>query len=105
MEEKLLKNLLRERNERDWYEFKGKLKLYRSDGKLVEQQRDELIKDILGLANGNSRIIRKTKYLIVGADNEEFDENGMRALHLGKSVGKSGVSCTYMGKNVCPLCV
>lgn len=80
MEEKLLKNLLRERNERDWYEFKGKLKLYRSDGKLVEQQRDELIKDILGLANGNSRIIRKTKYLIVGADNEEFDENGLRAL-------------------------
>lgn len=42
---------------------------------------DELLKDILGLANGNSHFIRKTKYLIIGADNENFDEKGMRVLH------------------------
>ena len=106
MEEKLLKNLLRERNERDWYEFKGKLKLYRSDGKLVEQQRDELIKDILGLANGNSRIIRKTKYLIVGADNEEFDENGMRALHnVDYKIPKQGELAKWLNSAASPAVV
>lgn len=81
MDEKLFKKLLRERKEKDWFDFKASLRLYQSDGKLVEKQRDELLKDILGLANGNSHIIRKTKYLIVGADNEKFDEKGMRVLH------------------------
>lgn len=77
----MLSKLLRERKETDLYEFKSKFKLYQSDGELVEKQRDELLKDILGLANGNSNIIRKTKYLIIGADDEKFDENGMRVLH------------------------
>lgn len=81
MDEKKLNKLLRERKETDRYEFKSKLKLYQSDGELVERQRDELLKDILGLANGNSNIIRKTKYLIIGVDDEKFDENGMRVLH------------------------
>ncbi len=81
MDEKLLTKLLHEHQEKDWLEFKGKLKLYQSDGTLVPQQRDEFIKDILGLANGNSHIIRKTKYLIIGADNENFDDNGCRMLH------------------------
>jgi hypothetical protein len=81
MDEKLLATLLRERAEKDWFDFKGSLRLYQSDGKLVEKQRDELLKDILGLANGNSHIIRKTKYLIIGADNDKFDEKGMRILH------------------------
>ena len=81
MNEKQLKKMLHEPKEQDWFDFKGKLKLYQSDGKLVGQQRDELVKDILGLANGNSHIIRKTKYLIIGADDKKFDENGMRVLH------------------------
>lgn len=81
MDEKLLKKLLHERQEQDWFDFKGKLKLYQADGKLVDRQRDELLKDILGLANGNSRIVRKTKYLIIGADDKKFDENGMRILY------------------------
>jgi len=63
MDEKLLTKLLSERTEKDWLEFKSKFKLYKSDGALVEMQKDEFIKDILGLANGNSHIIRKTKYL------------------------------------------
>jgi hypothetical protein len=78
---KLLEKLLREKKEQDWFDFKSALKLYQSDGKLIEKQRDELLKDILGLANGNSNIIRKTKYLIIGVDDEKFDENGMRVLH------------------------
>lgn len=81
MDEKLLRKLLHERNEKDWLEFKGTWKLYQSDGKLVDKQRDELLKDILGLANGNSHTIRKTKYLIIGAEDKEFDAQGMRVLH------------------------
>ncbi len=81
MDEKLLKKLLRESREQDWFDFKESLKLYQTEGNLVEKQRDELLKDILGLANGNSSITRKSKYLIVGADDKQFDENGMRVLH------------------------
>jgi hypothetical protein len=61
MEEKLLRKLLHETKEEDWFDFKSIIKLYQSDGKLVEKQRDELLKDILGLANGNSHITRKTR--------------------------------------------
>lgn len=81
MDEKILKRILHERKEQDWFDFKRKLEIYQSDGKLVDKQRDELIKDILGLANGNSHIVRKSKYLIIGADNLEFDVNGMRVLY------------------------
>ena len=81
MDEKLLKKLLHAPTERDWFDFKESLKIYQADGKLFEKQRDELLKDILGLANGNSNIVRKTKYLIIGVDNKKFDDNGMRVLH------------------------
>lgn len=81
MDKKLLHELLQEKKEKDYFDFKGTLKLYQADGKLVEKQRDELVKDILGLANGNSSIIRKTKRLIIGANDKQFDENGMRVLH------------------------
>lgn len=57
------------------------MKLYQSDGKLAEKTRDELIKDIVGLANGNSHIVRKTKYLIIGVDDLVFDEKDYRKLH------------------------
>lgn len=80
MNNNLLNKLLYEKKEKDWFDFKSLLKLYQANGKLVEKQRDELLKDILGLANGNSNIIRKTKYLIIGADDKQFDENGMRVL-------------------------
>ena len=80
MNEQTLIKLLHNPNEKDWLEFKEKLKLYQADGKLVDLQRDEFIKDILGLANGNTHNIRETKYLIVGASNCGFDDNGMRIL-------------------------
>lgn len=81
MDAKILTKVLRDSKEEDWFDFKSSLKLYQSDGKLVERQRDEFLKDILGLANGNSNIIRKTKYLIIGADDKKFDEKGMRVLY------------------------
>lgn len=82
MDEKLLRKLLAHKTETDWLEFKGRWDLYKSNGDVVAVERDELIKDILGLANGNSSNVRKTKYLIVGADNSQFDDQtGMRVLH------------------------
>lgn len=81
MDEKFLEKLLSKPKEEDWLEFKERMKLYQSEGKLVEQQRDELIKDILGLANGNSHTIRKTKYLIFGPADKKIDEKGVRSVH------------------------
>lgn len=79
IDEKTIEKWLRMKSEQDWLEFKAEWKLYQADGKLVEIQRDEFIKDILGLANGNSNTIRKTKYLIVGADDVKLD-NGERVV-------------------------
>lgn len=80
-DQKQIQKLLRMIDEQDWLEFKRELKLFTVDGKVAEKARDEFIKDILGLANGNSHTIRKTKYLIVGADNHAFDENKERVRH------------------------
>ena len=76
-----LQKLLREPKEKDWLEFKSEYKLFTSEGKVSEYTRDEFSKDILGLANGNSQIIRRTKYLIIGVDDSKFTENGERVLH------------------------
>ncbi len=48
IDEKLLTKLLQEPKEKDWFDFKAKLKLYQSNGKLVEQQRDEFLKIFSG---------------------------------------------------------
>jgi hypothetical protein len=82
LEYKNLRKFLRLANEEDWLEFKAKKKLFNADGKLEVKARDEFIKDILGLANGNSHIIRKTKYLIIGVDDSKFDDSGERVRHL-----------------------
>ncbi len=79
LDEKKLKRMLQMADEQDWLEYKRELKLF-SEGKVVEKARDEFIKDILALANGNSHTIRKTKYIIIGADNKQFDENGEHVL-------------------------
>ncbi|PKO01254.1 MAG: hypothetical protein CVU42_00145 [Chloroflexi bacterium HGW-Chloroflexi-4] len=76
-----LQELLRMPSEKDWLEFKSEYKLFTSEGKVADKARDEFIKDILGLANGNSQIIRKTKYLIIGVDDSKFGENHERELH------------------------
>ncbi|MEW6028375.1 MAG: helix-turn-helix domain-containing protein [Chloroflexota bacterium] len=81
MDEKLLRSLLRQKDEMDWFDFKRKWKLYDSNDALNTEERDELIKDILGFANGNSGIVRKTKYLVIGADDKQFDENGSRVTY------------------------
>lgn len=81
MDDKLLVKLLTSKKELDWLEFKQKWEIYDAKGKVVPHQRDEFIKDILGLANGNSHIVRETNYLIIGADNKKFDDNGRRLLY------------------------
>ncbi len=81
MDESTLIRILKSKKEEDSFDFKQKLKLYQADGKVSEYQRDELIKDILGLANGNGQIVRQTKYLIIGAADKQFDEQGMRVLY------------------------
>ncbi len=45
-----------------------------------QQQRDELIKDILSLANGSPGTVGRDAYLIIGAD-DSFDSAGRRCLH------------------------
>jgi hypothetical protein len=80
IDESSLIKFLRMAHEQDWIEFKGELKLFSND-KIVDRARDEFLKDILGLANGNSQTIRKTKYMIIGADDKKFDENRERVRH------------------------
>lgn len=81
MDEKLLRKLLKHKAEADWLDFKRQWNLFDANGKVVSVERDELIKDVLGLANGNSSNVRKTKYLIIGADDKQFDQTGMRVLY------------------------
>lgn len=81
MDETLLRKLLTQKTETDWLEFKRQWNLFDASDKVVPVERDELIKDILGLANGNSSIVRKTKYLVIGADDKQFDTAGKRVLH------------------------
>jgi hypothetical protein len=81
LNETWVETILRTPIENDLLEFKSNLQLFRTDGKLADHVRDEFIKDILGLANGNSQTIRKTKYLVIGLDDSEFDENKMRVRH------------------------
>lgn len=78
--EKWIEELVNQPNETDWLEFKSEYKLFTTGGKLVEKQRDEFLKDILGLANGNCHTIRKYKYLIIGIDDSTV-ENNERVLH------------------------
>lgn len=72
---------LQEPTEKNWLEFKSEYKLFTSEGNVADKAKDEFIKDILGLANGNSQIIRKTKYLIIGVDDSKFGENHERLIH------------------------
>jgi hypothetical protein len=79
-DEKWLEKIMKMPNETDWLEFKSEYKLYTAEGKIVEKKRDEFIKDILGLANGNCHTIRKNKYLIIGVDDSSF-EMSTRVIH------------------------
>ncbi len=45
----------------------------------VDGQKDELIKDILALTNGNTRTVDQTAYLVIGVD-DQIQSNGKRDL-------------------------
>lgn len=69
-------------SEQDSVDFKRELKFYDADGNRNNRVRDELIKDILAMANGNANIVGDTKYLIIGAaDDNEFPEGEPRPLY------------------------
>lgn len=62
-------------------EFKRELyKIEDPNGKIKRRQRDELIKDILSLANGNASAAGKIAYLIIGAD-DKLNADGSRNLY------------------------
>lgn len=55
-------------------EFKRKLhEIYHPDPKVKEFQRNELIRDILALANNNTTTAGEPAYLVIGADDELID--------------------------------
>jgi hypothetical protein len=62
-------------------EFKQEMyKLDSPDGNTKRRQGNELIKDILSLANGNANVAGETAYLIIGAENH-FRADGTRQLY------------------------
>jgi hypothetical protein len=61
-------------------DFKQELKLYGDNGKPIPRERDEFIKDILALANGNESVAGAEKFLIFGAA-DELKPDGTRELY------------------------
>lgn len=59
---------------REWY------KIDDPDSNIKSRQRDELVKDILALANGSPSTAGKKAYLIIGAD-EQMNPSGDRILY------------------------
>lgn len=86
-----LRQLLR-KSEGPTLDFKQELKIYRDNGKIIPRERDELIKDILALANGNEQVVGADKFLVYGAaDRQEPD--GTRELYEveGKLPDRTGL--------------
>lgn len=78
MNRELLQRLLLEHEspylefKRSWYGI--------DDPEAKAQQRDELVKDVLSLANGSPDSVGKPSYLVIGAD-DAFSPLGQRQLH------------------------
>lgn len=80
MDTKTLLELLRKK-ESSTLEFKQELYLLNDKNpETKKRQKNELIKDVLALANGNSITAGDKAYLIIGADND-FNSNGERNLY------------------------
>ena len=76
---KLIQSFLSEK-ENGWLEFKQKMyQVYHSDKKVAGWQKNELVRDILSLANGNIFSVDKTAYLIIGVE-DELNAHGLRDL-------------------------
>jgi hypothetical protein len=75
-----LKQLLRQ-NEGATLEFKREwYRLDDADGEAKKRQKDELIKDVLSLVNGNASVAGEEAHLVIGAD-DELNADGIRELH------------------------
>ena len=80
MDTKTLLELLRKK-ESPTLEFKQELYLLNDKNpETKKRQKNELIKDVLALANGNSITAGDEAYLIIGADNE-LNSDGERSLY------------------------
>lgn len=89
------------RNESPTLEFKRELyKLDDIDKEIKKTQRDEFIKDILALANGNSVVAGDKAFLIIGASNEK-NEDGSRTLF---DVGQNRLTAQRILDLVNPAC-
>lgn len=77
--EKLIKHLL-ESEESGWLDFKQEMyKVLDRKAKEYEWQKNELVRDILSLTNGNNQSVGKTAYLIIGAADQR-NPDGSRQL-------------------------
>lgn len=68
MNEETLHKLLKQ-PEGPTLEFKQEIKIYLT-GEAEKREKDELLKDLLALANGNSTVAGENKFLIFGASNK-----------------------------------
>lgn len=85
MDVKQLKELLSQREERPWFEFKLKYDLFgQGKGRIL----DEIAKDILSLANTTGRHAEDYAYLIIGAGNE-LSPDGSREYEDVRELGYS----------------
>lgn len=81
MDEKQLRELLKQ-PESEKLEFKSQM--YQLEGQGKNQGWNELIKDLIALANGNIRTANKAGYLIIGAA-DQLGEDGTREIYdIGK---------------------
>ena len=97
-----LRQLLREPEPEDLkLDFKRKLySIYNNDKKIRDEQWDELIKDILALANGNVGTAGQSGYLIFGVA-DELNEQGFRDLY---DVGEINLSSAQILQKVNSIC-
>ncbi len=84
IDDELVFDLLRQHKEQDRFDFKRELRIFSTEGKgtprLNAELCDEFLKDLLGLANGKPHSIRKTRHLTIGADDKQFEDDGMRKI-------------------------
>lgn len=68
---------------REWYKLEG-------DSTAAARQKDELVKDILALANGNAEVVGETSFLVIGAGDHREADGSRRVYDLGDSVPSPG---------------
>jgi len=101
--ETFIPNLLK-KMESPTLDFKGEwYKLDSDNPKAVENQKGELIKDILALANGNANVAGETSYLVIGVA-DEINEQGEREIVGVSDIESERISADRILKIVNTVC-